>query len=97
MIESIAAQAKKASIHTAALAAAVKDGALAEVARALTARQEDIVQANRQDLAQAERDNLAGPLLKRLKFDQAKIAESVAGIESVRRLPDPVGRTLRSL
>jgi glutamate-5-semialdehyde dehydrogenase len=45
-------------------------------------------------LDKARRDNLAAPLLKRLKFDERKIAETVAGIESLIKLDDPVGKTL---
>jgi glutamate-5-semialdehyde dehydrogenase len=33
-------------------------------------------------------------LLKRLKFDEGKIADCIAGIESLIKLDDPVGRTL---
>ena len=52
------------------------------------------VSANEQDLVAAEQDNLAAPLLKRLKFDEGKIAQVVAGIESLIGLDDPVGKTL---
>jgi len=95
VIEKIALQANKASIITATLSAEVKNRALREIAQALKAREADILRANQADLAQAEKENLSKPLLKRLKFDEAKLAAAIAGIESLTKLPDPVGSTLK--
>ncbi|MBN2271199.1 MAG: glutamate-5-semialdehyde dehydrogenase, partial [Sedimentisphaerales bacterium] len=36
----------------------------------------------------------AAPLLKRLKFDEAKLSDVCEGIESLIRLPDPVGQVI---
>jgi glutamate-5-semialdehyde dehydrogenase len=96
-IQEMAAQAKSAAIRMAALGTEVKDRALADIADALENRQEDIVAANRSDIERSEKDHLAPPLLKRLKFDQAKIAEACEGLRSMIRLPDPVGRTLGAI
>jgi len=93
-IAEIAAVAKSASILLGAVGTAQKNAALAEVAAALKAKSERIVLANKADLAAAEKGNLAGPLLKRLKFDQGKIADVCAGIESLIKLDDPAGRIL---
>jgi len=93
-IAETAAAAKTASIPLAAVGAEQKNAALAEIAAALSAAEERIVAANKADLAAAEKDNLAAPLLKRLKFDEGKIVGVCAGIESLIRLPDPVGRTI---
>jgi glutamate-5-semialdehyde dehydrogenase len=95
MIENIAAQAKKASITTATLSAEMKNRALGEIAQALKLRMADVLRANQADLARAEQENLSKPLLKRLKFDEAKLATAMAGIESLTELPDPVGSTLK--
>ena len=92
--ELAAAAAKSASIQLAAVETRVKDNALAEIAGALKRRSDEIVSANKHDLAAAEKNNLAAPLLKRLKFDQGKIAEVCAGIESLIKLDDPVGKTI---
>ncbi len=54
----------------------------------------EIVAANRDDLERAEREHLAQPLLKRLRYDDKKIAVSAEGIASVAGLPDPVGAVL---
>ena len=92
-----AARAKEASSRLAALKGDVKDRAIAEIARSLEQNTGRIVEANRSDLERSEREHLAGPLLKRLRFDQDKIAEARRGLESLAGLDDPVGRTLRAV
>jgi glutamate-5-semialdehyde dehydrogenase len=93
-ISEIAAEAKRASIKLAAVKTDAKNNALAEIAKALTRHSAEIVSANKKDLTIAEKNNLAAPLLKRLKFDEGKIAEVRAGIDSLIKLDDPVGKTL---
>ena len=96
-INEIAAMAKSASIQLAAVNTDVKNGALAEIANAIRQRSDEILSANRQDLSAAEKDHLAMPLLKRLKFDEGKIAQTITGIESLMKLDDPVGQTLSAI
>jgi len=93
-ISEIAAAAKSASIQLAVARTDVKNNALAEIAKALKQHSAEIVSANKEDLVTAEKNNLAGPLLKRLKFDEDKIADVCAGIESLIKLDDPVGKTI---
>jgi glutamate-5-semialdehyde dehydrogenase len=93
-ISEIAIAAKRASIQLAAVKTDAKNAALAEIARAIKQHSAEIVSANEKDLTIAEKNNLAIPLLKRLKFDEGKIAEVCAGIESLIKLDDPVGKTL---
>jgi len=93
-IAKIAAAAKSVSIRLAAVKTDVKNNALAEIAAALKRGGEKIVSANEKDLAAAEKNGLAVPLLKRLKFDENKIADVCAGIESLIKLDDPVGKTI---
>ena len=81
-IAETAAAAKSASIRLAAVETGVKNSALARIAGALKQHSAAIVSANKEDLAAAEKNNLAAPLLKRLKFDEAKIADVCPGIES---------------
>ena len=90
----LAAQAKKASIAMAALSSDVKNNALAVIAKALQNNAASIIDANKIDLEAAENAHLASPLLKRLKFDEAKVKEVVEGVESLIKLADPVGETL---
>jgi len=93
-IAETAAAAKAASIQLAVVKTEVKNNALAEIAKAVRKKSDEIVSANKEDLAAAEENNLAAPLLKRLKFDEGKIAETIAGIDSLIKLDDPVGKTL---
>jgi glutamate-5-semialdehyde dehydrogenase len=88
----LAALAKAASIPLGAAKAEAKNAALTEIAKALEQNRDEILAANRQDLDAAA--NLAAPLLKRLKFDDAKLADVCAGIHSLIALDDPVSRTL---
>jgi glutamate-5-semialdehyde dehydrogenase len=83
--------AKAASIPLAAVDGETKNRALAAVAEALAAATTQIVGANEADVARSEAEQLAAPLLKRLAFGEKKIADTVAGIESLIRLPEPVG------
>ena len=93
-ISQLAAAAKSASIQLVVGETRAKNKALAEIVGALQQRSDEIISANRHDLSAAEKNNLAAPLLKRLNFDQGKIAEVCAGIESLIKLDDPVGKTL---
>ncbi len=93
-IVEIAQIAKAASIQLAAVKTDVKNNALAEIAKALKQNSGKIVSANEKDLAEAQKNNLSAPLLKRLKFDENKITDVIAGIESLIKLDDPVGKTL---
>ncbi|MHC4644953.1 MAG: glutamate-5-semialdehyde dehydrogenase [Planctomycetota bacterium] len=93
-IAETAAAAKAASIRLAAVKTQLKNAALADIAKALEGARDEIIAANKTDLLNAEKNSLAAPLLKRLKFDEAKIADVVAGIESLTKLDDPVGKTI---
>jgi len=93
-ISEIAAAAKSASIRLAAVETYTKNEALKRIAAAIRQNAPQIVAANERDISAAEKDNLAAPLLKRLKFDDAKINQVIAGIESLIELDDPVGKTL---
>ena len=93
-IADIAKQAKKASIQLGAVKTDAKNNALAEIAKALKQHSAEIISANKEDVAAAKKNNLSAALLKRLKFDENKIADVVTGIESLIKLDDPVGKTL---
>lgn len=88
-----AKQAKGASIKLAALSLEIKNNALAQIALSLKERSNEILAANKIDTETSEKINLASPLLKRLKFDEKKLDEVINGIESLIKLPDPVGKT----
>ncbi len=93
--------AKAASIPIASVQGETKDRALASMAHALDLYREKIISANKKDLAAAEKlvetGKLSGSLLKRLKVDNLKIDEMIAGIKDVIKFEDPVGKTLSAL
>ena len=93
-VENAAGEARKASLLLAELGREDKDHILAGIARGLKEDQSVILEANRRDLESATREALSKPLLKRLKFDEGKLAQSIRGVESVASQEDPVGRVL---
>ena len=95
-ISTAAKSAKAAAIRLAATDTALKNKALQAIAEGLSKNKQAILEANEKDLAFSRENNLAPPLLKRLKFDEKKLAETISGIESLIELPDPVGINLSS-
>jgi glutamate-5-semialdehyde dehydrogenase len=89
-----AERGKRAAEASLALGSGVKDGALASIAEALRSGRDSILAANAEDVAEAERGAMASPLLRRLRFDGAKLEAAIGGIAALRRLRDPVGRVL---
>lgn len=96
-IAEIASVAKQASIHLSGVQGELKNRALSAIAGALKDNSAKVLSANQQDLARAQQENLAKPLLKRLKFDNDKISEVCAGLDSLIKLDDPVGKTISAL
>ncbi|MBN1522863.1 MAG: glutamate-5-semialdehyde dehydrogenase [Spirochaetales bacterium] len=91
-----ASAAKKASLVCATLHSDVKNKALKRIIAGLENSKQVIFDANNRDLEKAKLENLAGPLLKRLKFDADKLKTVISGLESLILIPDPVGNTLSS-
>lgn len=89
-----AASAKKASVVLASVKTGQKNNALGLIAENLKNNIDQIERANEEDMERSKRENLPEPLLKRLKFDSKKIMDTVEGINSLVKLPDPVGKTL---
>jgi glutamate-5-semialdehyde dehydrogenase len=89
-----AKKARHASTRLAASSTEQKNKALELIGQSLQDNAARIIAANQEDLAQAKKDLLAGPLLKRLKFDQSKIDDVCEGITSLIGIDDPVGKTL---
>ncbi|MCK5695679.1 MAG: glutamate-5-semialdehyde dehydrogenase [Desulfobacula sp.] len=95
-IQSTASQCKKAAIFMSALPSDIKDSALDNIIKTLEDNMDLIIKANKNDIEQARKDDLEAPLMKRLKFDLAKISEACGGIASLIKLEDPVGKTLKA-
>lgn len=87
-----ASNAKKASVLLAAKKGEDKNQALLAISDALWKHKEKIFQANEKDMKISEEVKLDLPLLKRLRFDEAKLNEVIEGIRSLIRLEEPVGK-----
>lgn len=91
MIEA-AKRARKASIALAAMDTAHKNNALRAIMKALEENIEKIKAANSIDIANSEAEEVSEPLIKRLRFDEKKVADVNSGIKSLIGLEDPVGK-----
>lgn len=81
---------KLASPKMAGTSEEARNKALLEVVKQLKARRQKIFEANAMDLKQAEIDKVAAPIIKRLKFDETKLRDVIAGIEDLVKLEDPL-------
>lgn len=86
-------QVKLASPKLAATSEEVRNKVLLAVSEALLGAKEAIFAANESDMKQAEQDGIATPILKRLKFDEGKLRDVVAGMKDLVNLPDPLFQT----
>lgn len=93
-VERAARDAKEASYRLQSLTQAVRNEALQEIAAALQDHSQLIISANEKDLHESEKAGLNQVLLKRLRYDRKKIAESVESLSSLVRQEDPIGRTV---
>ena len=90
------AMGKKAKEAARALARAgqEKTAALQAAARALLARQEELLAANRADVEAGEAGGMRDSLLDRLRLTESRIAGMAQALREVAEAPDPVGRVL---
>lgn len=84
--------AKAATRQLAALTDDRRNAILGAVADAITARREQLLEANRRDLSRMEADN---PLYDRLKLTARRLSDIAADMRRVAALPSPLGRILR--
>jgi glutamate-5-semialdehyde dehydrogenase len=71
-----------------------RDMALAASAAAIRDSAPAILAANEKDMSAARDRGLSGAMLDRLALDEARIEGIAAGLETVRDLPDPLGKVL---
>lgn len=97
-VKQIAKNAKLASITLSSLPCEVKNKALENIAKALGENTNSVIEANNKDLDAAKKEVEAGKLSKavfnRLKADENKIRDMIAGIYDVIKLEDPVNTTV---
>lgn len=76
----------------AAMSIDARNNALKAAAKALFENRERIFEANMMDMKDGEAAGLMAPVLKRLKFDEAKLNGVIEGINQLIELPDPLGK-----
>ncbi len=91
LMANIGRQARAAARQIALAGSAQKNDALAAMARALRARQSEVLAANAEDLNEAKAAGRAPAFIDRLALDGKRIEAIACGVEAVRDLPDPVG------
>jgi glutamate-5-semialdehyde dehydrogenase len=89
-----AKDAKKDSRELAALPIDFRNSALEKIADALLSNCAAIAAENLKDLIAAEKAGLPEPIVKRLVFNEKKLADAVIGLKDMAGLSDPVGRIL---
>jgi glutamate-5-semialdehyde dehydrogenase len=90
----IARRVKEDSYRMANTPEALRNQALASIATSLSQNKALIFAANAKDLERASRENLPGPIVARLKFNEAKLDDTLSGIRDLIGLSDPLFRTL---
>lgn len=83
---------KLAAPYMAAASMDKRNGALQKIAEALEANKERIFEENGLDVKAALGNGVAQSVVKRLKFDEGKLRDAIAGIRQMVDLPDPVGK-----
>ncbi len=89
-VKDLAREMKQDAPALAASTMEERNAALLAAAEALRAHAEEIFAANDEDLAAA--DKISDAVKKRLKFDEHKLSDVIAGIRQLISLPDPLGR-----
>ena len=87
---------KTTAIKLAATSTQERNDALVAVKNALIAEKGRIFEANGIDVRTAEEQGLTKSVIKRLVFDEKKLAGVIDGIDQLISLPDPIGKTLLS-
>ena len=87
-------RARAAASQLAGCDAARRNAALSGAAEAIRNSAAGILEANALDMAGGRERGLSGAMLDRLMLDEARIEAIAAGIESIRELPDPLGKVM---
>ena len=83
----------KAEAHSSVPDEQQRNDALEQMANALIAHTDEILQANQKD-CEASRDSLSPVMMDRLLLSKERIAAMAKGVQDVAKLPDPLGRVL---
>lgn len=95
-LESMAANARKASRSLESLTAAQRSEAVLAMANVLESRASVILEANQRDLTAAREQGLSAPMLARLALTPAKLSSLADGLRTIANMSSTVlGRVLR--
>lgn len=83
---------KKDAPFLAASTIELRNKALGMIADNIAAHADELYAANAKDLEAAETNGIAPAVVKRLKFNEAKLADVIAGIKQLIELPDPLSK-----
>jgi glutamate-5-semialdehyde dehydrogenase len=93
---SLGRRAKAAARVLALASSEQKDRALDAMAKAVRGGKDAILAANAGDIAEGKTAGLTAASLDRLALDDKRVAAMADGIETIRALPDPVGKVTES-
>lgn len=91
-IREIAQEMKLTAPKMAATTLEERNHALAMIAEGLQEHVDEIYAANAEDVRAAEENGVAPSVMKRLKFNESKMKDAIAGLELLQTLEDPVGK-----
>ena len=93
-LEKMGAAANQAARALRILDSDAKERALKQIAEALLAHTDEILEANREDLKDAEQDGMSVSMQDRLRLTEERIRGMADGVIAVSEWPDPVGKEL---
>ncbi len=96
LMHDIGLRAKAAARVLAQAAPEQKNRALAAIARAIRADAAAIIAANAEDIAEARASGATPAFLDRLALDQKRVEGIAEAIETIREIPNPVGKVTES-
>ncbi|MDD3290604.1 MAG: glutamate-5-semialdehyde dehydrogenase [Eubacteriales bacterium] len=93
-LKELARDVKLFSVNLASSKETLRNEALRAIKNALWSERDAIYNENRIDLDAGSQSGLPDPILKRLRFDEAKLRTVLDGIDELIALPDPLGKIL---
>ena len=94
LIESLAQNARKASLALNGATAEEKNDALQAIARGLESNRKLLLEENQKDLTAAEENGLPDSMIDRLRLTHERIDAMAQGLRQLIDLPDPVGAVM---
>jgi glutamate-5-semialdehyde dehydrogenase len=93
----VAKRSREAALKVANSSVESRNNSILGIAEEIDSQRQQLAAANSKDVNDATQSGLAGPIVKRLKFDDTKIDSIIKGLRAVAQLEDPLNRTLLSI